>query len=74
MLECGPNPYFLRPPMFEEKLIAGQCFYIISAGPWGKGSDLAFEVDERDKYYPKYWGIYDIRLKNFKGRAANNIA
>ena len=23
MLECGPNPFFLRPSMFEEKLIAG---------------------------------------------------
>ena len=74
MVECSPNPYYLRPAMFEEPLIPDQCFYIVSAGPWGKGSDLAFEVDKLDKYYPKEYGIYDIRVKQFLGRAAKNVA
>ena len=51
-----------------------QCFYIISAGPWGYGSDLAFQVDELDKYHPKHYGIYDIRVKKYTGRASNNVA
>ena len=46
MMECSPNPYYLRPAMFEEPLLPNKCFYIVSSGPWGKGSDLAFEVDK----------------------------
>lgn len=74
MAECGPNPYYLMPRMFNEPMFHMTCFYIISAGPWGYGSDLAFQVDERDKYYPKHYGIYDIRVKEYKGRKANNLA
>jgi hypothetical protein len=74
MAECGPNPYYLMPRMFNEPMFNMQCFYIVSGGPWGYGSDLAFEVDEQDKYYPKHYGIYDIRVKEYKGRAANNKA
>ena len=51
-----------------------QCFYIISAGPWGYGSDLAFQVDKYDKYHPKYYGIYDIKVKKYLGKRANMIA
>ena len=74
MLECGPNPPYLRPAMFSEPMIDNECFYIISSGKWGKGSNLAFQVDERDKYWPKDYGIFDIRVKEYKGREANNFA
>lgn len=74
MAECGPNPYYLMPKMFNEPMFNMQCFYIVSGGPWGYGSDLAFQVDEQDKYFPKHYGIYDIRVKEYKGRAANNLA
>jgi hypothetical protein len=35
---------------------------------------LALEVAKRDKYYPKYWGIYNIDVKEFKGRENPNVA
>ena len=52
-------------------MVAGQCFYIVSSGPIGRGSKLALEVAERDKYYPKYYGIYNIGIHEYGGREAN---
>ena len=74
MAECGAHPYYLMPTKFKEPLRHMQCFYIISAGPWGYGSDLAFQVDKYDKYHPKYYGIYDIRVKKYLGKRSNMIA
>mgnify|MGYP001177455045 FL=1 len=42
MLECSPNPPYLMPAMYPEPMIDDECFYIISSGRWGKGSNLAF--------------------------------
>jgi hypothetical protein len=73
VIECGVNPPSLQPAMYREELLPGQCFYIVSSGPYGKGSKLALEVAERDKYYPKYYGLYNIGLGVYGGREAKNI-
>lgn len=42
-----------------------------------KGSDnttLALEAAEKDKYYPKYYGLYNVYLKPWTGENSNNIA
>jgi hypothetical protein len=60
--------------MYNEEMVDGQCFYIVSSGKYNKGSNIALEVAKRDKYYPKYWGIYDIGMAEFKGRDSPNEA
>lgn len=60
--------------MYREELLPGQCFYIVSSGPLGRGSKLALEVAQRDKYYPKYYGLYNIGIAAYGGREANNKA
>lgn len=57
--------------MYREELLAGQCFYIVSSGPLGIGSKLALEAAPRDKYYPKYYGLYNIGIGEYGGREAN---
>ena len=47
---------------------------MVSSGPFGRGSNLALEVAARDKYYPKNYGLYDIKLGQFGGREANKLA
>ena len=53
-----------RAPLKELK--DGQCFYIVSAGKDGLGSDLAVEVDKQDYYHPKKTGIHNIHLGKFE--------
>lgn len=71
VIECGINPPSLQPAMYREELIGGQCFYIVSSGPYGKGSKLALEVAAKDKYWPKYYGLYNIGVGVYGGREAN---
>lgn len=71
VIECGIDPPSLQPAMYREPLIGGQCFYIVSSGKYGKGSKLALQVADRDKYYPKYYGIYNIDVAAYGGREAN---
>jgi len=44
VIECGINPPSLQPAMYNEEMVDGQCFYIVSSGPNNKGSEIALEV------------------------------
>jgi len=70
--ECGINPASLQPENFHEPLIPHECFYIVSAGKYGKGSDLALEVSKEDAYAPRTTGVYNIDLTHFHGREDNH--
>lgn len=67
VIECGINPPSLQPAMYNEEMVDGQCFYIVSSGPNNKGSEIALEVATQEKYYPKVWGIYNIFSAHFEG-------
>lgn len=43
-------------------IIPNKCFYIQSLGPDGKGTNLYFEVDQKDKYAPRKTGAYNVDL------------
>ena len=43
-------------------LIPNKCFYIQALGPDGKGTNLFFEVDQKDKYAPRKTGAYNVDL------------
>jgi hypothetical protein len=66
VLECGINPPSLRPGVYDMPIEGGQCFYIVSLGPEGKGSHTAIEVAETSRYDPKY-GIFNIGLAEYRG-------
>jgi hypothetical protein len=70
--ECGINPPSLQPDNYHEPLIPHECFYIVSAGKYGKGSDLAIEVSKDDAYAPRVTGVYNIDLTHFHGREEEN--
>ena len=72
VIECGINPPSLQPSMYNEEMVSGQCFYIVSSGPNNKGSNIALEVSHQEKYYPKVWGIYNIFSAPFEGREHPN--
>ena len=64
----------MQPAHPVEPLRAGECFFIVSGGKWGKGSNLALEVDVKDKYDPRKTGVYNIALKEYEGIEKSNIA
>ena len=70
--DCGANPVALRKERPPVNLKDGQCFFIVSAGANGLGSDLAIEVSEKDYYHPRKTGLYNIALKKYKGVKAKN--
>lgn len=41
---------------------------MVSAGKFGKGSNLALEVGTEDAYAPRTTGVYNIDLTHFHGR------
>ena len=53
-------------------MVPGACFYILSAGKTGHGSNWAIGVATEDAYAPATTGIYNIALEEFKGLAAKN--
>lgn len=62
ILECGREPSYFLPNLKNEAIVDNQCFYILSAGKWGTGSNFALTVAEKDKYYPLNYGLYDIGI------------
>ena len=65
VVECGANPPSLQTPLPNEKLVPGKCFYIVSYGRWGKGSNIALNVDAHDK--SDGWNIYDVNIGKWSG-------
>ena len=71
VLECGVNPPSPRPSIYDEPLVSGKCFYLVSSGADGEGSKLALEVAEQEKYFPQLWGIFNIGLADYKGKSSD---
>ena len=74
VLECGINPPSLQNEHAVVPIRPGECFYIVSAGTYGKGSNLAIEVSMEDKYAPRETGVYNIALKAYLGAGQPNLA
>lgn len=43
------------------------CFYIMYPEKDAKGQDVVLEIEERDKYFPKKTGIYNVQFHPFEG-------
>lgn len=43
-------------------IIPNKCFYIQSLGANGEGTNLYYEVDQKDKYHPRKTGAYNVDL------------
>mgnify|MGYP000318394461 CR=1 FL=1 len=69
--ECGIHPPSMRDALPDYKLEPDRCFYIVSAGKYGKGSELVLTVDDHDKSHG--WGIYDISVGHWEGAKSNNV-
>lgn len=65
VVECGINPPSLQQALPAEKLVPGKCFFIVSYGKWGKGSNIALNVDPHDK--SDGWHIYDVNIAKWSG-------
>lgn len=74
VLECGINPPSLQDEHAVKPMRSGECFYIVSAGTYGKGSNFAIGVSMEDKYAPKETGVYDIAIKEYLGDSVPNLA
>lgn len=73
ILQAGLNPPMLKTLYHPFKGIKNDvCFYLVSAGSDGKGSPYAVEASEKDKYYPKSTGAFNVALGDYHGKASNN--
>ena len=67
ILECSIAPDSLKQAHPPAPMVPFTCFYIVSAGPKGKGSNLAIGVASEDAYAPATTGIYNIALEEWAG-------
>lgn len=67
VIESNRQPEALDPGFHIEEMHGGQCFYIAHKGR-NDNEYYALEVSEKDAYYPRNTGLYNIAMYPFKGR------